>query len=491
MSGHSFSRTPRRSGSRWPLALSSLVVLMLLLALSLFPAAASSSSPVLDAATRQTQLVDDQAEINYQPDYVYLATGDSNAQHAVYAWPFALQSIGHNIQSYQNYGSPYFHGGLDIMAPNGTMVYNRSGGQIVNIENYQPGNDLYWEVAILDPEGFLWQYHHIDHYTIPQYVKDKYNEYLADPVHGGVVPAGTYIGNIVYWPVGYPGSPTLFHHIHLNILGAGAEYLNGFEFHTALSDAAPPDIQVIGLLKNGQVYPGNQVSGSYGLYVRAHDLVLAPDWYWLPPYEVSFSVDGGPTTTTWRFDTLPGGADRNVFSTDFFVVPPSCGDYDCNEFYMNVGFTTSGPRQFPSASGTHTVTVNVRDYVGNSDTGTFTWTVTGGTTVHVGDLARIGRLQPRGYWQAQVSVLVHDQSHARVANATVTGIWSGGASGTSTCTTTTSGRCLVKKTKLAGDVPSVTFTITNITRTGYTYSPVDNHDANGDSNGTAITVIKP
>jgi hypothetical protein len=33
----------------------------------------------------------------------------------------------------------------------GTNVYNRSGGQVINIEDYQPGWDLYWEVTFLDP----------------------------------------------------------------------------------------------------------------------------------------------------------------------------------------------------------------------------------------------------------------------------------------------------------------------------------------------------
>jgi hypothetical protein len=37
----------------------------------------------------------------------------------------------------------------------------------------------------------------------------------------------------------------------------------------------------------------------------------------------------------------------------------------------------------------------------------------------------------------------------------------------------------------------VTFTVSSVVKTGYTYMPASNHDPDGDSNGTAITVHKP
>jgi hypothetical protein len=70
------------------------------------------------------------------------------------------------MQSYQDYGgTPYFHHGMDMMKMYGTMVYNRSGGQVINIENYNPGWDLYWEVAV-DPDGYL-QHHHVQMRPFP------------------------------------------------------------------------------------------------------------------------------------------------------------------------------------------------------------------------------------------------------------------------------------------------------------------------------------
>ena len=263
-------------------------------AMGVNPAAPPTPVPP-DASAEEMQWLE-AVESAYKPDYVRLATGNPQAvpgwqaaemaqatgvnvaTHATYAWPFTVVQMGHAIQSYQNYSSgtsaAYFHHGIDIMAPNGTQVYNRSGGQVVNVENYQPGNDLYWEVAVLDPEGYIWQYHHIDKNTIPQAIKDAFAAYQANPTSGGFIAPDTYIGNIVYWPVTSFGYR--FNHIHLNILGAGGAYMNGMEFHAPLADTVAPVLTTIGLLKNNTVTAGNTVSGDYGLYVRAKDLMMSP-----------------------------------------------------------------------------------------------------------------------------------------------------------------------------------------------------------------------
>jgi hypothetical protein len=320
-------------------------------------------------------VVSDDPEAAYTPDYLKLATGGMNraAEATRYAWPFTLNAMGHTIASYQNYGSsPYFHHGLDILANSGTAVYNRSGGQVVNIENYTPGNDLYWEVAVLDPEGYLWQYHHIEVSSIPQAIYNKFAEYRANPTTGGFIPANTYIGNIVYWPV--VTFNERFNHIHLNILGAGG-YVNGFAFHTLLNDTSGPQIQAIGLLQNNTIVSGSTVTGAYSMYVRARDLILHTAYY-VPPYEIKYSVDGGPEIVTWRFDNLPGGADRYAYVSQFFV-SPTCGNYTCRDFYINLGFTTAGNRSFPSTGGQHTILVTVTDDFGNQASQSYTWTVNG------------------------------------------------------------------------------------------------------------------
>jgi hypothetical protein len=307
-----------------------------------------------------------------------IAWGDPDGPHSVYDWPYDVVQMGLVIQSYQNYSSgtseAYFHHGIDMVAPDGTPVYTRSGGQVVNIENYRPGNSLYWEVAILDPEGYVWQYHHIDQPTIPQLIYDKFAEWQDDPVDGGFVPPNTHIGDIIYWPVislGYR-----FNHIHLNILADGDSYLNTLEFHTPLVDDQTPEIQEIGLLDGNTILSGNSASGNYGMYVRARDLFMSSVYY-LPPYKTEFSIDGGEWVTVWEFHDLPGGSDNEAFVNDFFVPNYTRGNYDERDFYIDLGFTPNGQRPFPSYPGEHTIQVRVWDYNGNSSTNTYDWDVDG------------------------------------------------------------------------------------------------------------------
>ena len=362
-------------GWRWLVA--SLLAAVLLLAAASGGAAAPLNQPEapLTAGQPPQQAALEDPEAAYAPDYLHLATGPMKraAEATRYAWPFTLRAMGHTIASYQNYGSdPYFHHGLDILADAGTQVYNRSGGQVVNIENYQPGNALYWEVAVLDPEGYLWQYHHVDRTTIPQAIFDKYNEYKANPTTGGFIPPNTYIGNIVYWSVVSFGER--FNHIHLNILGSGG-YVNGFDFLAPLNDTSGPQIQTVGLMQGGQILPGSVVAGGYSLYARKRDLILHTQYY-VPPNEVTIAVDGGPAQTVWRFDNLPGGFDKNAYVSQFFI-SPTCGNYSCRDFYIDLGFIPGSLRAFPRTPGSHSAVVTVRDYAGNSASQTFNWTTPG------------------------------------------------------------------------------------------------------------------
>jgi hypothetical protein len=65
-----------------------------------------------------------------------------------------------------------------------------------------------------------------------------------------------------------------------------------------------------------------------------------------------------------------------------------------------------------------------------------------------------------------VTVTIHDGSPDSLSGATVSGNWSGGF--------------------------SVTFTITGVTHASLTtYDAQANHDPDGDSEGTSVTVIRP
>ena len=50
----------------------------------------------------------------------------------------------------------------------------------------------------------------------------------------------------------------------------------------------------------------------------------------------------------WEFANLPGGsASDTAYLSDYYVVPPTCGDYSCREFYIDLGFTTADSMRSP------------------------------------------------------------------------------------------------------------------------------------------------
>ncbi len=150
-----------------------------------------------------------------------------------------------------------------------------------------------------------------------------------------------------------------------------------------------------------------------------------------------------------------------------------------------------------NSPGTYTATLTVTDNQGLTGTTSRTITVTAAsTTLHVGDLdgssnpvydAR-GRLKG---WAAAVTVTVHDNNHQPVAGAAVSGTWSGGYAGSGSATTGSGGTCVISTGTISTKKTSATFTVNNVAKSGYTYTASANHDPDGDSTGTSLTVRKP
>jgi len=112
------------------------------------------------------------------------------------------------------------------------------------------------------------------------------------------------------------------------------------------------------------------------------------------------------------------------------------------------------------------------------------------TSLHIGDLQRSSVLSGKN-WSGTVTILVHDNNERPVSGATVYGKWTNGASGSASCVTDLSGVCSITKTGLKTSTTSITLTVTKVVHGGQTYQPSANHDPDGDSNGTAIIVMKP
>ncbi len=111
-------------------------------------------------------------------------------------------------------------------------------------------------------------------------------------------------------------------------------------------------------------------------------------------------------------------------------------------------------------------------------------------TIHVGDLDGERSWLNRTFWQAAVTVEVHDMGDEPVPFATVTGRWSGDGAAYS-CVTKNTGRCQISISWLRSNATDVTFTVQNVAADVFTYIPPENHDPDGDSNGTAIRIDQP
>jgi subtilisin family serine protease len=145
--------------------------------------------------------------------------------------------------------------------------------------------------------------------------------------------------------------------------------------------------------------------------------------------------------------------------------------------------TTVGP------SSTYTYRVRAFNAGGEAYSNTATATTSGAPQLHIGDLDG-STATSKNTWTASVTITVHDASHAIAQGATVSGNWSGGFSGSASCTTTSGGTCKVTTGNLNKSKTSATFTVTNVTASGASYVSSSNHDPDTDSNGTTITVAK-
>jgi hypothetical protein len=97
-------------------------------------------------------------------------------------------------------------------------------------------------------------------------------------------------------------------------------------------------------------------------------------------------------------------------------------------------------------------------------------------------------------WSATVEITVHDANHAPLNGATVVGRWSRSGLNANTCTTGSgggNGTCIVLFPSISLGAAQIRYTVTSVTRTGFTYQSAANHDPDGSSNGTFIIVPRP
>jgi PKD repeat protein len=138
-----------------------------------------------------------------------------------------------------------------------------------------------------------------------------------------------------------------------------------------------------------------------------------------------------------------------------------------------------------SAGNAYAVRLIIASGGGASADQTVTVTVTAPPT-HIGDLDRSSSRQ-QNTWTALVTIEVHDNNHNPLANAWVTAAWDDGTA--ASCTTGTAGRCAVSKPGISRKA-TVVLAITNLVRAGFIYEPEGNHDPDGDSRGTTMSISR-
>ena len=109
--------------------------------------------------------------------------------------------------------------------------------------------------------------------------------------------------------------------------------------------------------------------------------------------------------------------------------------------------------------------------------------------VHIGDLDATAAAVSRKTWRATVVAVAHDAQHAPLAGVTIAAHWSGGYVANASCTTDSTGACSLR----SGNVNvknSVRLDVTGMSKSGATYDATANHDPDGSSNGTTVSVAR-
>ncbi len=109
--------------------------------------------------------------------------------------------------------------------------------------------------------------------------------------------------------------------------------------------------------------------------------------------------------------------------------------------------------------------------------------------MHVSDLDGTAAQVTVQRWVARVTIRAHDASETPLEGVLVRARWNA-SSTTVSCTTKANGSCRISK-RWANSRANVRLTVLSLVSSGLTYAPADNHDPDGDSTGTVITVARP
>ena len=167
------------------------------------------------------------------------------------------------------------------------------------------------------------------------------------------------------------------------------------------------------------------------------------------------------------------------------------GAWQSATYNGSTGYYESAWDTTKANNGAHTLQARAKDS-GSATTSSSTVNVTvSNAQLHIGDLEGSSKLI-KNSWTASVAIEVHDGSDILTQGAKVTGSWSwAGISKTGSCRTGSNGVCAISSPQLSKSIGRAMFMVSSVVKAGYVYNPSANHDKDGDSTGTTITIAWP
>jgi hypothetical protein len=242
-------------------------------------------------------------------------------------------------------------------------------------------------------------------------------------------------------------------------------------------------IEAVGELMMSPPATENAVEISGGNIVAPH--TNASD---LPPGVSIADPTDGSTVSGEIVITVEATDDDDVTQVEFFVDGSSLSvDTDGSDGWFAPWDTGT------ESDGDHVVSATATDTGGQTASDSVTVTVdnVADLPLHVGDLDGSTTSARGGKWNATVNIKVADEFHGPLQNATVSGSWSAGASGSASCVTDVSGLCSITRSNIGKSSTSATFNVDSVLLGGYTYDSGSNHDPDEDSDGASIVVLQP
>lgn len=226
-------------------------------------------------------------------------------------------------------------------------------------------------------------------------------------------------------------------------------------------------------------------------------VVLEWEAYYASSYTLQVSSDDVVWSSVYSTSSGDGGADTislNQVSARYVLLESTVWNDSSLRTWLRE-FQVFGAAGEPSPTATLVVATPTQTLPASTataviPTSTPTYTPVASASVHVGDLDGWSSLS-KNRWNAEVIITLHDAGDLPVSGAAVIGSWSGGSSGSDSCVTDNAGQCSILLGNIRTNVSSVTFSITDVSAGSSLYRPDSNHDPDGDSDGTSITLMQP